>query len=268
MSIKFTADNGSSRNSIKLNYSEVTRSQPSWCYDQHNNFSFPKIPTNPGHYTPNEGIPDTGYPFKIYLNPCSHSIHSNAFSCALAAKPLSQPKCILLPWISWHKLVREWRMQSVPSHFSTCTNTRDLETLHKFLLTSYRQSLNGLKRANCLGDNTSPFTKETSSAPSNKISPPSAAIKALLLSQQSSRGKCFNSHQPRAKLHQDKNQLNRPEHFTRAQKSPDAGGALWADQQEPLQAGDGSLGDTLFWRGFYASDRSLKDIKIAFLSAV
>lgn len=46
-------------------------------------------------------------------------------------------------------------MQSVPSHFSTCTNTRDLETLHKFLLTSYRQSLNGLKRANSLGDNTS-----------------------------------------------------------------------------------------------------------------
>lgn len=118
----------------------------------------PKIQTNLGYSStviPNEGIPDTGYPFKIYLNPCSHSIHSNAFSCALAAKPPSQPKCILLPWISWHKSVREWRMQSVPSHFPTCTNTRDLETLHKFLLTSSRQSLNGLKRANCSGDNTS-----------------------------------------------------------------------------------------------------------------
>lgn len=131
------------------------------------NFSFPKIQTNPGYYTTvtsNEGIQhrisDTGDPFKFYLNPCSHSIHSNAFSCALAAKPLSQPKCILLPWISWHKLVREWRMQSVPSHFSTCTNTRDLETLHKFLLTSYRQSLNGLKRANCLGDNVSIYRRD------------------------------------------------------------------------------------------------------------
>lgn len=131
------------------------------------NFSFPKIQINPGYYTtviPHEGIqhriPDTGYPFKVYLNPCSHSIHSNAFSCALAAKPPSQPKCILLPWISWHKLVREWRMQSVPSHFSTCTNTRDLETLHKFLLTSYRQSLNGLKCANCSGDNTSIYQRD------------------------------------------------------------------------------------------------------------
>lgn len=153
------------------------------------NFPFPKIQTNPGHYTtviPNEGIPDTGYPFKTHLNPCSHSIHSNAFSCALAAKPLSQPKCILLPWISWHKLVQEWRMQSVPSHFSTCTNTRDLEMLHKFLLTSYRQSLNGLKRANCWGDNTSPFSKETSNALCSETSPLWAGIKALLLSQQSS----------------------------------------------------------------------------------
>lgn len=101
-------------------------------------------------------ISDTGDPFKVYLN----SIHSNAFSCALAAKALSQPKCILLPWISWHKLVREWRMQSVPSHFSTCTNTGDLETLRKFLLTSYRPGLNGLKRANC-----SEITLETSNAP-------------------------------------------------------------------------------------------------------
>lgn len=154
-------------------------------------FSFPKIQTNPGYYTtviPNEGIqhriPDTGYPFKVYLNPCSHSIHSNAFSCALAAKPLSQPKCILLPWISWHKLVREWRMQSVPSHFSTCTNTRDLETLHKFLLTSYRQSLN-VWNVQTVREITRPFTNETSNAPSNKISPSSAAIKALLLSQRS-----------------------------------------------------------------------------------
>lgn len=71
-------------------------------------------------------------------------------------------------------------MQSVPSHFSTCTNTGDLETLRKFLLTSYRPGLNGLKRANC-----SEITLETSNAPFPiKTSPPSAAIKALLLSQQ------------------------------------------------------------------------------------
>ena len=42
-------------------------------------------------------------PAVCHLPPCSHP---NALHCARAAKPLRQPKRILLPWISWHKRAR------------------------------------------------------------------------------------------------------------------------------------------------------------------
>lgn len=74
-------------------------------------------------------------------------------------------------------------MQSVPSHFSTCTNTGDLETLHKPLLTTHRQSLNGLKRANRSGDNTAIYPGDLKCSLRQNLPSLPGQIKALLLPQ-------------------------------------------------------------------------------------
>lgn len=83
---KCTSDQGSSRSSIHLHCSEGSHLTP--C----------ETPLVVSHSSraPTAAV--------CHLQPCSHP---STLHCARAAKPLRQPKRILLPWISWHKRARE-----------------------------------------------------------------------------------------------------------------------------------------------------------------